>query len=76
VAPRLADNDQADAEMHAVVSDGFVDILEAAKRLSLSRSKVYSLMDTGELVYARFGRARRIPLRSLHEYAEKHLVRR
>jgi excisionase family DNA binding protein len=76
VPQRLADKVQAGVDMHAVVSEGFVDVPEAGKRLSLSRTKIYDLMDSGELPYARFGRARRIPIRALHEYAEKQLVRR
>jgi excisionase family DNA binding protein len=76
VPQRLADTVQADVDMRAVVSDGFVDVPEAGRRLSLSRTKIHELMDSGELAYARFGRARRIPIRALHEYAEKHVVRR
>jgi excisionase family DNA binding protein len=59
-----------------VVGDGFVEVPEAATFLSLSRASVYKLMDQGSLVYAKFGRSRRIPRRALMEYAHQQLVRR
>jgi excisionase family DNA binding protein len=57
-----------------VTSDGFVSVPDAARFLQLSRSKVYALMESGELTYAKFGRCRRIPRRALTEFAEKSLV--
>jgi excisionase family DNA binding protein len=39
---------------------GLVNVAEAAKLLSLSRTKLYGLMDSGQLEYCRIGRARRI----------------
>jgi excisionase family DNA binding protein len=56
------------------VEEGFVGIAEAATFLKLSRSKVYLLMDGGELPYAKFGKARRIPKRALREFAERSMV--
>ena len=51
-----------------------VQLPEAAKFLSLSRAKVYAMMDQGELVFCKFGKSRRIPRRALREYAERCLV--
>ena len=43
---------------------------EAAERLSLSRSTIYTLIEQGHLRAVKIGRARRIPLRSLHEFVK------
>ena len=58
-----------------LVRDGFASVEEAQDFLSLGRSSIYKLMDNGELNYARFGRTRRIPWRSLREYATRQLTR-
>ena len=55
----------------SVVEDGFADVGEAATYLGLSRAFVYRLMDTSDLEFAKFGRARRIPWRSLRDYAAR-----
>lgn len=65
---------QADQGSKDLIADGFVEVVDAAKFLGVSRSKVYTLMDSAELVYAKFGRSRRIPKRALLEYAERCLV--
>jgi excisionase family DNA binding protein len=57
-----------------LVADGFDAVVEAAKFLGLSRAYVYQLMDSGELRYAKFGRARRIPRRELLAYARRCMV--
>jgi excisionase family DNA binding protein len=57
-----------------LVRDGFAEVAEAQAYLRLSRSTIYVLMDRGELPFARFGRARRIPWRSLRDYAAAQLV--
>lgn len=46
---------------------------EAARRLGLSRAKLYQLMESGELVYVKFGRSRRIPLTGLAELVARNL---
>jgi excisionase family DNA binding protein len=58
-----------------VVGDGFATVPEAARFLGLSRAKLYQIMDNRELIYAKFGRSRRIPRRALHDYAKSCLVR-
>jgi excisionase family DNA binding protein len=57
-----------------LAGEGFLTISEVALFLKLSRSKVYSLMDSSELAYARFGRSRRVPKQALREFVEKSLV--
>ena len=41
---------------------------EAAYKLSVGRSKVYTLMNRGELRYITVGRIRRIPVEAISEY--------
>jgi excisionase family DNA binding protein len=53
---------------------GFVTVPEAAQLLRLSRAKVYSLMDAGDLAYAKFGKARRIPREALETYVRQCMV--
>jgi len=57
-----------------LVRDGFAEVAEAQLYLRLSRSTIYTLMDRRELPFARFGRTRRIPWRSLRDYAAAQLV--
>lgn len=57
-----------------IVVEGLVSVFEAARFLSLSRSKVYNLMESGELRFVKLGRARRIPRRALIELAARHLT--
>jgi excisionase family DNA binding protein len=61
-------------ERTGVLDGGFVTVPEAAQLLRLSRAKVYSLMDAGELRYAKFGRSRRIPREALEAYVRECLV--
>jgi excisionase family DNA binding protein len=57
-----------------IASGGFATIDQAARFLSLSRATVYNLMDGGELPWAKFGRARRIPWDAIRAYGAKNLV--
>jgi excisionase family DNA binding protein len=45
-----------------------VTVEEAARLLSLNRTKVYALCMRGELRSVKIGRSRRIPVAALHEY--------
>ena len=47
----------------------FVSAKEAARLLSLSRSRVYELMDEGTIPSTRLGRRRVIPVAALHDLA-------
>jgi excisionase family DNA binding protein len=58
----------------SVVDDGFATIPEAAEFLRLSRSKVYQMMDKGELLYCKIGKNRRVPWAALKALAEQSLV--
>ena len=56
-----------------LVADGLVTVQEAAQFLSISRSKLYELMDNGELTFVKLGRSRRIPRRALVDLAASGL---
>jgi excisionase family DNA binding protein len=58
----------------ALIAKGFARVPEAAKFLGVSRSTVYLLMEQGDLVFAKFGRSRRIPWAGLHAFAEARLT--
>jgi excisionase family DNA binding protein len=49
-----------------------ITIEEAVRRLSLSRTVVYRLMDQGELRFMRMGRARRILASSVSDFVRKY----
>ncbi len=57
-----------------MVADGLVNVVEAAKFLGLSRSKIYQMMDRQELRYAKLGKNRRIPRAALLELAARSMV--
>ena len=46
---------------------------EAAERLGLGRTKVYELLNRGELASVRIGTARRVPASALETYIERLL---
>jgi excisionase family DNA binding protein len=52
-----------------IADEGFATVDEAMEFLGLCRASVYKHMDAGQLAYAKFGRARRIPKRALREFA-------
>ena len=55
----------------AIVEEGLMRVEEVARFLGLSRAKIYALMDHGDLVWAKIGRARRIPRRAVVELAAR-----
>jgi len=57
-----------------VVSEGFASVSQAADFLSVSRAKLYGLMDTGSIPWAKFGKSRRIPWAGLKAFAAKSMV--
>lgn len=63
----MPDNDAFEAE-------GLVRVSTATKYLSLSRSKLYAMMDAGELPYVKFGKARRIRRSDLCELVRQRAV--
>lgn len=56
------------------VRSAFATVDEAKTFLHVSRAHVYSLMDRGELTFARFGACRRIPWAALHQYVARCTV--
>jgi len=57
-----------------LVADGLVRVREAAQFTGLSKSTIYTLMDSGRLAYVTIGRSRRIPRRALLRLASTNLV--
>lgn len=53
----------------AVIAPLFLDVLEAARALGLSRSAIYLLMDDGKLGSVKVGRRRLIPTDAVRSYA-------
>lgn len=51
-------------------------VVDAAKLLRVSRSKVYGLMDSGELEYVKLGKCRRIPRAAIASLIQRGLVQR
>lgn len=47
-------------------------IVEAARHLGISRSKLYELLADGELSSVRIGRTRRITVAALEEFVARH----
>jgi excisionase family DNA binding protein len=62
---------KASETANPLVLDGFASVREACELLSISRAKLYGLMQDGELCFAKVGASRRIPWRALHQYMEK-----
>jgi excisionase family DNA binding protein len=50
-------------------------VVDAAHRLSISRSKLYELLADGELPSVRIGRTRRIATSALEEFVAAHTDR-
>jgi excisionase family DNA binding protein len=51
-----------------------VRVEEAARILSLGRSKIYELLGSGELSSVKCGKARRIPLTALVQWVDNHSI--
>jgi len=62
------------AAVHDHDDERFLTVEAASALVSLGRSSLYAAMDKGELQYAKFGRARRIPKRALLEWASAHII--
>jgi excisionase family DNA binding protein len=54
--------------------NGLARVLEAAQFLSVSRSKVYAMMDGGDLPYVKLGKSRRIPWVEVLKLVDRHTV--
>ncbi len=60
----------------STIDEGLLRITEASRFLGVSRSKLYSLMETGEVAYVKFGKSRRIAWSELRRLVERHTVQR
>ncbi len=56
---------------HEAIPRLLVTVSEAAETLGLSRSTVYSLMDSGQLESRKIGASRRIPVAALEDYVNR-----
>jgi excisionase family DNA binding protein len=52
--------------------DCLVNVPTAAKILSLSRGKVYQLMESGALPYIKIGKCRRVERQALRDLVNRH----
>jgi excisionase family DNA binding protein len=69
----LAEKSPQNGEARTIVADGLMTVTEAAEYLSISRSKLYQMMDSGELPYVKLGRCRRIQRRDLIDLVSRQL---
>jgi excisionase family DNA binding protein len=59
----------------SVLDDGFMSVPECADFLRVSRSSIYLMMEQGKLAFAKFGKSRRVPRRSLMQLAQECMTR-
>jgi excisionase family DNA binding protein len=57
-----------------LVADGLASIPEASKFLGISRSKLYEMMERGELRFCKLGRNRKIPWAEVRNLAARSLI--
>ena len=69
----LAEKSPQKADVRTIVADGLMTISEATEFLSISRSKLYEMMDKGELAYVKLGRCRRIRRRELTDLVSREM---
>jgi excisionase family DNA binding protein len=64
----------AQVEGKQLLEGELLSVGECAKRLKIGRSKMYAMVDAGEVQHLRIGRTVRIPERALERLAEKCVV--
>jgi excisionase family DNA binding protein len=64
---------EASNESETLINEGLATVAEAARFLSLGRSTIYELMNSGKLRYCKIGGARRIPWRAVRALAAESL---
>ena len=69
----LAEKSPQNAEARTIVADGLMTVLEAAEYLSISRSKLYTMMNDGEVPFVKLGRCRRIQRRDFIDLVAREL---
>lgn len=57
-----------------LADQGFMSIAEVGEFLRLGRTTVFGLMKSGALPYAKLGRPRRVPRRSVVEFGARALT--
>jgi len=58
-----------DMNMNEIVDSGLERVADAARFLSVSRSLIYKLINSGVLPSVKIGNSRRIPIRAVRELA-------
>jgi len=53
---------------------GLLTVMEVASFLAVSRSKVYMLMESGELPHVKLGGSRRVPLEAVEKLVERNTI--
>ena len=63
-------------DSHRVTPDSplLIDAAEAAKRLSISPRKLWSLTDSGEIPHVRIGRAVRYPVEAIQQWIDAQQI--
>lgn len=51
-----------------LAAEGAMTVIDAARHLGISRSRLYELMDDGEIRYVHIGRRRLVPRASVQHY--------
>lgn len=60
-------------EKEALAEDGLVSVSEACEFLGIRMTLLYKLMNDGELEFCKIRKARRIPRKSLVQYAARQI---
>lgn len=63
-----------DDKVDRQVREGCAKVSDVSQFTGLSRSKIYQLMDVGELAYLKIGRSRRIPWDAVERLLADHIV--
>jgi excisionase family DNA binding protein len=58
------------------MQEQFFRVSEVARQLAISRSKVYQLMDVGQLAYTKFGKSRRIRWSDIQKLINENTISR
>lgn len=64
----------SEGQTQDALEGGLLKVADAARLLGLGRSKLYDLMERGEIQYVKFGRSRRIPRTELAKLVERNLI--
>jgi excisionase family DNA binding protein len=67
-------NGETSMQDNVTTAQKWLTIQQASEVSSLSRSKLYSMMDGGQLTYTKVGRTRRIPLGAIVALMEAHTI--